>query len=1000
MNRLKNLLRYAALCSVSFGFGCLETVRGSEYSDAVDADGPLAYWRLGETDLNDPALNRGSLGAAADGSYEVGVGLGRPSLIRGDSGTAAMVSGGRVSIPGFEKFAGGTGFSAELWAGFNSVSGGFTNLFGDGESGGDFNFMIYAGGEGFIRPHLFTDGGVTSIDSQRAVNAGEIVHIVSTWDAATGQLDLYLDGELAALRREGGNPNSGSPINTDNPVFIGRDNRESAPDVVIDEVAFYDYPLTAAQIKTHFELGVGAILPPPPPPNVGFADPGNLTNLPSELVAYWDFDEGAAPDPANGNDFAYDRQADHDGSFGGTATRVPGLIGTGAAEFNTTAGDHVNVGNGGPENAFSFTSGMTVEAVIAPDEGLGTIRYQEIFRKEDGGNRILLSFQENGGILSFGINDGGGYSELDMPIDGVDGRPTLDYFLDGSPRHVAAAYDAASGFKGIYLDGELVFEDNLSPGVDMVSGGAAPAFIGSLGFSGEPFGGIIDEVALWSVALTDIEIREHAARVADGNNYFQPSEPLTIAGSGQTYFQDFNELGVTGRTMPKGWNAEDAEGVSRRIDGLGLTDGFLTVPGDDADGVLGVLNLGGNAGSFSTPAAGHVATWNAELGGANDLFGRDDAIADNASDRALGISRVENNDVGELNFEIEIAGGNLRAFVLDWDLEIWGGDPDAEFRSPEGPGMKVDMRVGATSYGEIIENLLPGALFDSIEDGGDAGHNATLIDGNVHSIRGITSGIKEVSDADGAVGNMIQINFNSNWNDATNGANGWFSAVDNVRLRALAPGDADANGVVDVADLLQLLGGQKFNQGVAGVTWAEGDFNADDQFNTGDLLAMLAFLSGQFPSDPYASEAGEASDAVADVIVNSETGEVTVDLAGHTVSAILIESASEIFNGQQPQWDTTSQFPSTLPGELGNVLFTTTAAGVDELGAVISTEFLGRDKEFYLQDLDLNILIASEGGTLTKGNVIVVPEPSTWVLLIIGTTLVGWRQAKRSPGMK
>jgi len=458
-----------------------------------------------------------------------------------------------------------------------------------------------------------------------------------------------------------------------------------------------------------------------------------------------------------------------------------------------------------------------------------------------------------------------------------------------------------------------------------------------------------------------------------------------LNGGGQTYSENFDGM-LTGRRLPRGWRGTTPDGGRGSANGLGLTDGFLTVPGDPADGVLGILNLGGNEGSFSTPGGDFIPTWNAELGGANDLFGRDDVIADAAIDRALGVGRENNDDAGELNFEIEIVDGALRAFVFDWDLEIWGGDPDGAFRSPEGPGMKVEVSVGGNSYGTMTENLLPGAAFDSLEDGGDTDHNPTLINGNVHSIRGISSGIKEVSSADGAVGNTVQINFNSNWNGATDsGANGWFSAVDNVRLRALAPGDADANGVVDVADLLQLLGGQKFNQGVDGVTWEQGDFNADDQFNTGDLLAMLSFLSGTFPSDPYASEAGGANDAVADIIVNSETGEVTVDLAGHTVSAIIIESASEIFNGSEPAWDTTSQFPSTLPGELGNVLFTSTAAGVDELGAVISAEFLGRDKEFYLQDLDLNILIASEGGALTKGNVIVVPEPSTWMLLGLGS---------------
>jgi len=570
-------------------------------------------------------------------------------------------------------------------------------------------------------------------------------------------------------------------------------------------------------------------------------------------------------------------------------------------------------------------------------------------------------------------------------------------------RHVASVLpDGATGNSEVlhYLDGVL---DPRTGGANVeintdISENAFAVHIGwAAAHANRWFIGQIADVRIYDEALDEADL----AAIMTG----APPVPFVINGGGETYLQNFDEMG-TGTRLPKGWSGVTDDGTSRRAAGLGLTDGFLTVPGSEDDGVLGVLNLGGNPERFGPATADHIPTWTAELADANPgnpLFGQDDVVADNATDRALGIGRENNDDAGQLNFEIEIAQGTLRAFVFDWDLEIWGGDPDAGFRSAEGPGMKVDVTVGGNSYATMTENHHPGDLFDSLEDGGDTDHNATLIDGNVHSVRGMTSGIKEVSAADGAVGNMVQVNFNSNWNDATDGGpNGWFSAVDNVRFRALAPGDADANGVVDVADLLTLLGGQKFNQGVDGVTWEQGDFNADDQFNTGDLLAMLAFLSGTFPSNPYASEASGASDAVADVIVNSETGEVTVDLAGHTVSAIIIESASEIFNGQQPEWDTASQFPSTLPGELGNVLFTSTAAGVDELGAVISAEFLGRDKEFYLQDIDLNILIASEGGALTKGNVIVVPEPSTWLMLGLGSLLlVGWRQGatRRSPGM-
>jgi len=475
-------------------------------------------------------------------------------------------------------------------------------------------------------------------------------------------------------------------------------------------------------------------------------------------------------------------------------------------------------------------------------------------------------------------------------------------------------------------------------------------------------------------------------------NVIAETTKFTLNGGGQTHFEDFDSMG-TSKTMPRGWKAEDNDG-SARINSLGLSETFVGV-GSPADGnIEGVVNVGGNADNFASSGGDRVATWKSDLDGVLG-FGEGDAIADGAVDRALGFIRANETDTGLLKFEVEISDNPLRAFVMDWDLEVWGGDQDASFRGDQGGGFALDVSVGGQSYYGQTESVYPGDLLDTIADqaGNEVGE-PTLIDGNLHSVRGMSSGIREVSGEDGAVGNTVNMVFNADYSD---GDLGWIAAIDNVRFRALAPGDADANGVVDVADLLQLLGGQKFNQGVADVTWEQGDFNADDQFNTGDLLAMLSFLSGTFPSDPYASEAGGASDAVADIIVNSETGEVTVDLAGHTVSAIIIESASEIFNGEQPAWDTTSQFPSTLPGELGNVLFTSTAAGVDELGAVISAEFLGRDKEFYLQDLDLNILIASEGGALTKGNVIVVPEPSTWMLLGLGSlALVGIVRRRRA----
>ena len=144
----------------------------------------------------------------------------------------------------------------------------------------------------------------------------------------------------------------------------------------------------------------------------------------------------------------------------------------------------------------------------------------------------------------------------------------------------------------------------------------------------------------------------------------------------------------------------------------------------------------------------------------------------------------------------------MRAFVLDWDLEIWGGDPEAAFRGADGGGYATELSVGGTSYYSETVSLKPGDLFDSSFDTSPgATHDPTLINGNEHAVRGNSSGIVEVSAADGAVDNFVQWTFNGDHGDADGG---WIQAVDNVRIRALAAGDAQGDGDVDPFDLAVL----------------------------------------------------------------------------------------------------------------------------------------------------------------------------------------------------
>ena len=269
---------------------------------------------------------------------------------------------------------------------------------------------------------------------------------------------------------------------------------------------------------------------------------------PPSLISYWSFDETLE------GVRVLDRAGSNHGSFEGRVHRVGGLVGDGAAMFTNSAGDLINVG---PD--FSFTTGITIEALIActwdgqydPEAGYEVYpdggNYDEIFRKEDGQQRVLLSFQHDrkeeiravppvppGPMLSFGLNIGGEYTELDMPLDGEGDRPTVAEICDGKLRHVVATYDSATGEKAIYVDGWKRFSTHFPPGTLIESGGKVSAGIGGWYIewadketteAEEPFTGVIDEVAVYRSALSDSEIAAHYRRVLEGRNYYFDAPP-------------------------------------------------------------------------------------------------------------------------------------------------------------------------------------------------------------------------------------------------------------------------------------------------------------------------------------------------------------------------------------------------------------------------------------------------------------------------------------------
>lgn len=281
-------------------------------------------------------------------------------------------------------------------------------------------------------------------------------------------------------------------------------------------------------------------------------------------VYHWSFD-------ASGSDGTTESEADLRYSLD-HIKQLPGLVGAGALVFKNqkdafvgiAAGTGVEVGTGD----MACSSGISIEALVVCRWSGRSMDYDEIFRKEDGNHRMLLGFQNDGdkfnfGVprqasgpcLSFGLHlEQHGYSELDMPVDGQDGRPSLQELTDGSPHHIVATYDSFTGRKAIYVDGRLRFSHDFPVGKLILNGGPTPAVIGNFNHN-EPFTGTIDEVAFYDFALSPDEISAHQQRAMRGEPYFDPQSgpvapdrwlAITLVGAGTS--QVFDTL--TGLAIP------------------------------------------------------------------------------------------------------------------------------------------------------------------------------------------------------------------------------------------------------------------------------------------------------------------------------------------------------------------------------------------------------------------------------------------------------------------
>lgn len=219
------------------------------YADVVLNDNPVAYYRLAE---NGGRKINPEVGP--DGVYRGQVDLNQTNPVLGDAAGAAsfnsasipMSSGGparaKIDDPGI--FNDQNAFSVEAVYTNNTGSGiGNTQIAAGPQNATGVTFALQGGQAQMIV------GTSTIITTTPAAGAGTIGthHAAATWDG--GVLSFYLDGVLIGTVASGSslaNPNAGEFL-----YIAGTWSGFSPGQGILSHVAFYNYPLTAAQVSNH-----------------------------------------------------------------------------------------------------------------------------------------------------------------------------------------------------------------------------------------------------------------------------------------------------------------------------------------------------------------------------------------------------------------------------------------------------------------------------------------------------------------------------------------------------------------------------------------------------------------------------------------------------------------------------------------------------------------------------------------------------------------------------
>jgi hypothetical protein len=210
----------------------------------VLADGPIAYWRLGESS-GTTAVD--ATGNGHTGTYLGGVTLGVPAALVGDTDTAARFNGsnGMVQVPDSAPLRLNASWSIEFWAKQVSYMNTNPGILGKGNPTNPNGYGISADSHGalwFMRNQKVSGSGDGALTTS-------FRYFVLTYDVPSKKMRWYVNGALATTTTVSLPNATGTQ-----PFQLGQSAGVFGNDD-LDEVALYGAALNSTQVAAHYAAG-------------------------------------------------------------------------------------------------------------------------------------------------------------------------------------------------------------------------------------------------------------------------------------------------------------------------------------------------------------------------------------------------------------------------------------------------------------------------------------------------------------------------------------------------------------------------------------------------------------------------------------------------------------------------------------------------------------------------------------------------------------------------